>query len=1109
MSAAPFDTIRLGLMPPQTGLVEMYGPEIIWAARIACAEINERGGLLGKSLELVIEDDGSLPQTAVPAAIRLAEEHRCSALIGNLLSNSRIAVHDQVITPRRLPYLNFSFYEGSIASRYFFHFAALPNQQIEKMIPLMGRRYGLKMYFAGNNYEWPRGSIDAAKRALEKIEGECVGEEYLPLGAKTDELHALLERVARSGADVFVPYFAGHDQLSVLNRFAEMGLKSHMAVVMGHYDEIMASRLAPQVREGFYSVNTYFMSADTAQNRRYLERLKKQPAVDGLWPEGNGVLTNFGEGVYVCVKAFADAVNMAGSTEPEALVDALEHVRINAPQGEVMMDPATHHAHVNTYLARCQPDGRFAIVQPFGQIPPFIPERYREQFDSALLHEPQESPIGFPNLPEMLAEGIHGADAASRILDIAEIAVITTDENGVITAANQTAATLFGYALREMNGMPVDLLLPPHFRKHHAELMQQFINSEEKSRRMGARGKVAGYRKDGTFFPIETTIAKFRSDNEWKLVVTIRDLTEEVRAEDELTHRATHDPLTGLPNRALICERIDTSLQRTVRHGSNVALLFIDLDGFKEINDSYGHRTGDDILKEVASRLLEEVRAGDTVARLAGDEFIILCEHVDVPSTISALAARVNETLSRPILHDATALFTTASIGITVGNGHTHTVEDMLRAADTAMYAAKDNGRNRWQFYSDSLQKEAEHRLSISNGLRSAIEKNELQLRFQPIVSTESGAIRGAELLLRWFPPQGEIFPGDFIPIAEMTGSIVPIGRWVFEQACLAERRWQQQFGPDAPYVSVNLSARQLSEAGLVDDFTQIIETTGAEPSRIVLEVTETSLMADIASNKAVLKQLTKLGMKTAVDDFGTGYSSLSQLLRMEVDTLKIDREFIDGMELRSDSRIVVSTICRMAKSLQLELVAEGVENEKQWDILRTFGCDFVQGYFFYRPMEEQPFVDRFLSNLQQKEQRPERVHYLIYISRVSQPLDPSQLHGLLTASRQRNSERGITGYLLYLDDVFIQYLEGDAPDIRTLYTHIAADPRHQDIKLVAEGQVNRRLFAHWEMALNQHDCALQASLTDATPHVDTYEWLATNPSFCGNLFEAFSQAMQ
>ena len=373
------DSVKLGLMPPLTGLVSIYGTEILRAAQIACAEVNEQGGVLGRPLELVVEDDGSLPESAVAAAEKLVKQHGCAAIIGNLLSNSRIAVAYRVAEPNRVPLLNFSFYEGSIQSRYFFHFAALPNQQIDRMIPFMREKYGPGMFFAGNNYEWPRGSIAAAKLALAKCGGVSLGEEYRDIGVAVAEIDLLLDKVAAASPDVFVPYFAGADQINLLTRFAERGLKSGIAVVMGHYDEMLASKLSPQVREGFYSSNSYFMSIDSAANRDYLGRLARMPGVNGIWPHGNGILTNFGEGAYVCVKAFAKAVNTAGSADSEALVDALKTICVTAPQGSVVMDPVTQHATINCYLTRCNSEGVFDIVQAFKMQPPAIPERYSHQ----------------------------------------------------------------------------------------------------------------------------------------------------------------------------------------------------------------------------------------------------------------------------------------------------------------------------------------------------------------------------------------------------------------------------------------------------------------------------------------------------------------------------------------------------------------------------------------------------------------------------------------------------------------------------------------------------------------------------------------------------------
>ena len=1093
-------TIRLGLMPPLTGLVGMYGEEIITAARIACDEINRQGGVLGRELELFIEDDGSLPDTAVPAAKKLLDEHRCVALIGNLLSNSRLAVVSQVAEPRQVPLLNFSFYEGSINSRYFFHFAALPNQQIDKMIPFMARRYGLKMFFAGNNYEWPRGSIDAAKRVLLQLEGDVVGEEYLPIGATEKEIELLLEQVARSGADVFVPYFAGQDQLTLLTRFAEQGLKQRMAVVMGHYDERLASCLPSSVRAGMYSSNTYFMSLESSENRQFLQALAQQPGITGIWPRGNGVLTNFGEGAYLCVHAFARAAETAGSVSPDALIDALERVRVIGPQGVVDMDGDIHHARVNSYLACCNTDGSFSIVQNFGRVSPQIPERYREQMKAAPLHESAATPAVTARLAAEMGSAQSRLDAARHILSIADMAVIATNSEGIITESNRSAQALFGYRSNELLGMSIHLLLPPHFRQRHAELLKAFVQSDESDKRMNRRNDITGYRKDGSFFPLEASIAKFHDGKDWLLVVTLRDLTERKRAEEELTRRATHDMLTGLPNRALIRERLGQALQRSRRNGLSVALLFVDLDGFKLINDTHGHAAGDELLKSVAARLIEQVRPGDTVGRLSGDEFVVLCEQVEQPVSMSVLATRINDILRQAISFQGNDLFVTASIGVAIGIGSTHSADDLLRYADTAMYAVKERGRDGWQFFSENLQNVARQRLNITHGLRLAIERNEFSPRFQPIVDAESSRILGAELLLRWHPESGEVSPAVFIPIAEMTGAIVPIGLWVFREACRAESEWRHRWADNAPYVSVNVSARQLNEASLVDNFAAILQETGADPTRLLLEITETSLMADVETNLRILRRLAELGLRVAVDDFGTGYSSLAQLTRLPVNVLKIDRAFVDGLEKSEESRTIIRAVIGLGRSLGLKLVAEGVETGAQQRELCTYGCDMIQGYFFHRPLEEKTFVETFqreLGQLSTETKAP--LHFLIYVSRSTQTLDHPALSEMLKTFQANNRTHGISGCLIYQDGEFMQLLEGEREVLHGLLDRIRHDSRHENFHLIAEGPLHHRLFSDWGMVLRDLEPGYNISpdLLRGQKRKWRLSELADDPQFC------------
>ena len=1040
-------SIRLGLMAPLTGLVEIYGQEISWAATIACEEINESGGLLGCPLELIIVDDGSLPETAVPAANSLVDHHHCTAIIGNLLSNSRIAVASLVAEPKKIPYLNFSFYEGSINSKYFFHFAALPNQQIDKMIPYMAKNFGHKMFFAGSNYEWPIGSIDAAKKALKACGGEIVGEEYLPIGSS--QVDELLELVARSGADVFVPYFAGSDQINLLTRFTELGLKERMKVVMGHYDEAMVKGLPPSVREGFYSSNTYFMSIDNPKNKAYLSALAKREDVTGIWPDGNGILTNFGEGTYLCVHAFAKAVRKAGSIERDEIIKALENIVVEGPQGPVFMDQKSHHAQVNNYLSRCNKGGIFSIIESFDGIKPVIPERYREvsedqdiadhqvgiiDLDSGLrivrANKALLKMLSYSDDIELVGQSVKKLWALERefesieknlknkgfwdgrvsiktkagsiklvefsisqyqlevnhllyrvsvselllpikkesrdILSAADVAIIATDKNGNIVRSNNCASELFGYTPAELLKMSVHHLLPPQYRSKHRHYFQQFVESHSEDILMGMRGEISAYKKDGSLFPAKASISKFYENEQLVIVATLHDITEQKKAEEDLIWKSTHDSLTHLPNRELMQDRLTNALNRAQRSQQMIALLFIDIDNFKLINDSYGHDMGDLFLIEVANRLISTVRPGDTVARFGGDEFIVLCEQSGTESDICNFAQRINDKIKEPITIDELVLLTSASIGIAFSKAGKDSCEEMLRNADTALYKAKERGRDGWHIYNHEIHEQAKRKLEISNKLNAAIINNEFKVRYQPIIDTKTKKIIGVEILIRWYS-EGKFIPPDvFIPIAEMSGAILPLGMWVFEKACKSEKLWRDYFGDKkTPYISVNVSTKQLNYYNLVDDFAKIIKRTSAEPSNILLEITETSLMENVETNIKVLQALSELELGVAIDDFGTGYSSLSQILRMPICKLKIDRIFIDGINHRKDSRSIVSAVTSMAHALDLSVIAEGVENIKEYQVIRELSCDAIQGYYFSKPLSESELLDFLKKNIE------------------------------------------------------------------------------------------------------------------------------------------------
>lgn len=549
-------------------------------------------------------------------------------------------------------------------------------------------------------------------------------------------------------------------------------------------------------------------------------------------------------------------------------------------------------------------------------------------------------------------------EAVQKILSVIDSVIIVTNEKGIIIEANRSACQLFGYSIEELTGNPVHLLLPPYYREQHADALEQFVLSPETQRPMNRRNSVLGYCKDGTLVELEAGIAKFHTGDQWILVVTMLDITQRKQQQQELLRQSTHDALTGLPNRKLILERLNHALQRSLRSKLNVALLFIDLDGFKLINDNHGHETGDEVLKIIAARLLDQVRPGDTVGRLSGDEFIVLCEQIEKPELIANLAMRINDALKEMIQHQELNLLVTASIGIIIGHGQQYSADEMMRSADTAMYEMKQRGRDGWQFFNDQLQWQAQQKNSISLGLRRALEGNEFSSVFQPIIALHTKQIAGAELLLRWNLDGKAVSPEIFIPVAEMTGMIYSIGEWVFREGCKAQANWRQRWKEEAPFVAINLSARQLNQKQLAANFAAILQETGADPAGIVLELTEMALMPDvIESNLTILHQLADLGLQIAIDDFGTGHSSLTQLIQLPISQLKIGKSSVDDLENQQNTSVLIDAIVRLGHSLGLQLAVEGIETEAQLAELKRYDCDFIQGYFFHSPMHEQSFI--------------------------------------------------------------------------------------------------------------------------------------------------------
>lgn len=441
-----------------------------------------------------------------------------------------------------------------------------------------------------------------------------------------------------------------------------------------------------------------------------------------------------------------------------------------------------------------------------------------------------------------------------------------------------------------------------------------------------------------------------------RMAGSLTDVHARKMTEQQLLHDAMHDALTGLPNWALFMDRLGIAIAQSKRSEKHLfAVLFLDLDRFKNVNDSLGHTLGDKLLVAIARRLRKMMRPGDTVARLGGDEFAVLINAVEVPSDATRIAERIHDELSRPFDLEGHDVFTTASIGIAMGTNGYERPEEVLRDADTAMYRAKSLGKNRHSIFDQRMHERAVRLLQLETDLRRGVERDEFCLHYQPIISLSRGEIEGFEALARWqHPVRGLVFPNDFIPVAEETGLIVPIGWCVLRKACRKMVSWHREFPSIQPMsINVNLSSRQFLQPDLVDKICQVLDETGLDPSRLRLEITEGMIMEDADSAVLKLQQLRNTGVELHLDDFGTGYSSLSHLHQLPTHTIKIDRSFVSRIQENSEDTEIVATIVALARSLGMHAAAEGLETAKQLSTMRSLDCDYGQGFYISRPLDE------------------------------------------------------------------------------------------------------------------------------------------------------------
>jgi len=552
------------------------------------------------------------------------------------------------------------------------------------------------------------------------------------------------------------------------------------------------------------------------------------------------------------------------------------------------------------------------------------------------------------------------SDKFSHALNMVKEPVIILNHEEEILWVNKQTETTFGFSSKDLVGMAFrQLFISPQNSNENTKSFQSILDENEQGLTLKSihAKEVICYRKNGSEFPAHLDIEQTKINNNWILSATINDITEETQKKANMHWSTTHDPLTKLPNRQLLQSKLQDAIQKTNMAQNHIALIFIDLDNFKLVNDTYGHEMGDKLLIIIADILSHSIRPKDTVARFGGDEFVILCEEINNQNEVIDIVNDILDSLHQPMSIENIEYVATASIGIAFDDAGTKNVQDLLRDADAAMYRAKDLGRDQWIFFKDSMHSDTRKKLSIAMGLHDALASDEFHLVIQPSYHLNPFKIAGGEALIRWIHKGELISPADFIPLAETNGFIYDIGLWVFQQCCQFMIKWQHRFDSGAlEYLSVNVSTRQLTDKKLLKDFKSALDNTGVNPAYILLEITETAIMEDAGQDLEILHKLKAMGFKIAIDDFGTGYSSFSQLVNLPLDILKIDRCFIIPLEEKPQSRTLAKAIIDLAQNLGATVVAEGIEDEYHERFLIENNCDKVQGFKYSKPISLEEF---------------------------------------------------------------------------------------------------------------------------------------------------------
>ena len=919
------EVFKIGLLAPLSGIASLHGEEIVQATTRLKDTLEVE---LDICLEVIIADDGSQPKLAVPAA-KLLLEQGATVLIAPIMSNARLAVFHRVTSKANVPLINIINYEGNIHSPQFYNFAPVINQILLPSLAHLTQLYGYKIFVAAQNYEWPREANLHLKEHLKNIGADVIGEHFSNF--EQHQYTLLTSEILTSSANILVLLYSGEQLVELLEYLDLSQVSKKMAIFAPNFNEAHAASLNAEARENTYCCANFFIGSNKEDEFSELYLNAVEP-----WPKSDEIVSALSFNIFNCFKMLGHSIANYGEISQASLQNSLlESNTLNLEN---------QHCQQPLYLLKCRYNG---YLQPISALTSTFPEVKQMLLDQHI-NVPNQSEYEF------------SADDLFASLANLEQAVFICNAHGQILWANPQMTELFGYENHELIGEAFHkLLIPNRFWSKHLPEFKRFVEDKNEHKMAINAKNIVGYKKNGAEFPVNLYVGKTFTKSGVLLTTSILDITEEQQKQNDMQWAATHDQLTRLPNRQLFRKRLDKALDKNASNSTHTALIFIDLDNFKLVNDTYGHELGDKLLMIIADILLHAARPGDTVARFGGDEFVILCEQIENKEQLAEVAKAMLNALHQPMTLQNVEYIATASIGIAFSENSNMTAEELLRNADAAMYKAKERGRDQWIFFRDSMHSDTKQKLYIAMGLHDALANNEFHLLIQPCYNLSPFKLKGGEALIRWVHKGELISPVDFIPLAETNGFIYDIGLWVFTQCCKQQTKWHDAFTTGKlEYISVNISPRQLADARLISDFEHALIANDAKPEYFLLEITETAIMEDSAHGQAILEKLKAMGFKIAIDDFGTGYSSFGKLVNLPLDILKIDRCFITPLENNQSSQTLAKMIIDLAHNLGSKVIAEGIEDAFQENFLRMHNCEAVQGYKYSRPITSAQFEE-------------------------------------------------------------------------------------------------------------------------------------------------------